>query len=336
MKKFLIYTVCFSALIIGINTAIDAFFKYKYSVYNLDFYKNKDVVFKLYKQETNGISDEWIKENTAVIIRSAGERTEKACFKILADVFGRDNVILIKNAVPFRSAAELCFRAGILKNKKWTLIVDSDVIFIKDRLIRYLKYSELLSRKKENVYSIKPYLISKFRKFPHSYGVSLYRTKYLEKALEYFSGVKGLQLEYQTALKVSENDNLENFNIMYYTGLGDFFQSYNDILRKSVIYCSKWKDLNEKIKFWEQNSFFDFDFKYALSGCNIKQEAEKPLYDEYGSIDSIFLNNYIRSLEADKKIKIGRRRVLTLNYINKTLKYFKRPEPDFVYVEKDF
>ena len=278
------------------------------------------------------ISDDFVKSNTAVIVRSVGERTENACLELLGDIFGKENVILVKNITPLKSAAAVCYEIALKKNKKWTLIVDSDILVIKERLLNFLKYAELLSQKYDDVYCVNGLMISKFREQPYNTGINLFYTKHLEKASEYLKDADFLKTELFVKVKMFQ-ENYMDYRMLYIIGLADFFQYYRDIVRKSLIFCCKWDNLDRKKSFWEKNSRFNRDFKYALEGCRIKDETETLFCSSKSGVDSMAVNKYLDELIQEKKLNLPEQKPLKLNEALNAVNYFKLPDADIVKVD---
>lgn len=338
MKKSII-----SAAIIIFIITVSAFCVYSAvnkSAYDIYDYKHvspishKSRYFDFSVKEAADISDDFIKENTTVIVRSAGERTEQISAELLADFFGRENIILVRNITPLRSAAEISYEIALKKNKKWTLIVDSDVLIIKDRLVNFLKYAELASRKYDDIYCVNGFMISRFLEKPFVTGINLFYTANLPKALKYLKESQVLKIEEYVKIKMSSQEKLLNYRFWYIIGLADFFQHYRDIIRKSVVFCYKWKMMEERKAFWAQNSAGDKEFQYALEGCRINREAESPLYTGYDSVDSRRLNEYIDKLVSENKIKIESQKPLKLNEALNAVNYFKFEEQDTVKIDR--
>ena len=332
MKKYFIIFAVIIIIIAVFSLIIPAAcLRLSYGIYSYEhIYKDKEYIELSGK---NNISDDFIKENTAVIVRSTGERTEKACLELLGDIFEKENIILVRNITPLKSASEICIKTALQKNKKWTLIVDADILVIKQRLLNFLKYSELLSRSNDDVFCINALMISKFRQTPYTTGINLFNTKHLAEALNHIKKSHFLRIEEFIKAKMSDRS-LHTYEILYVIGLADFFQSYKDIIRKSLIFGYKWKGINEAEIFWKKNSRFDKEFKYALEGCKIKDNAETPLYNKYDSIDSRMINKYIDKLIAENKIKLDKQKPLKLKDVFKALNYFKFNDADTVKIEK--
>ena len=334
MKIFFIKASVIIVIITALIWAAPKFFsRLSYEIYEYEnFYKDKEYI-EINAKEAESISDDFVKSNTAVIVRSVGERTEDVCLELLGDIFGKENIIFIKNITPLKSAAEICCEIALKKNKKWTLIVDADTLVIKQRLLNFLKYAELLSQKHDDVYCVNGLMISKFRVNPYTTGINLFYTNHLPKALNYIRESHFFKTEEFVKAKMFR-ENLQTYEILYVIGLADFFQFYRDIIRKSLIFSYKWKGINREKIFWEKNSFFDNDFKYALEGCNLKESAGAALYNGYDSVDSRMLNDYIDKLTAGNKIKIKKQKLLKLKEALNAVNYFKFHDTDTVKIDK--
>ncbi|MCO4822492.1 MAG: hypothetical protein KC469_10515, partial [Flavobacteriaceae bacterium] len=65
--------------------------------------------------------------NVTVIIRSVGERTTDACFKIISKQVPKTHIHIISE-VPFSKAVTETFKIAIRENRNWTLAVDADLL----------------------------------------------------------------------------------------------------------------------------------------------------------------------------------------------------------------
>jgi len=335
MRKYFIRlaaAVLIAAAVLFFANAL--FNKLSYGIYDYKNLENDPEYFNFSVKEASGISDDFIKENTTVIVRSVGERTEQASIELLSDFFGRENIILVRNITPLRSAVEISYEIALKKNKKWTLIVDSDILVIKDRLVNFLKYAELASRKYDDIYCVNGFMISRFLESPYVNGINLFYTANLSKALKYLNESQVLKIEEYIKIKMSSQENLLNYRFQYVIGLADFFQQYKDIVRKSIVFCYKWKRMDEKRMFWEQNSLGNKEFQYALEGCLISREAEILPYTGYDSVDSSRLNEYIDKLISENKIKIEKQKPLKLKEALNAVNYFKFDEEDSVTIDR--
>lgn len=75
-----------------------------------------------------------------IVIRSVGEATEQRLFNDLSQIdFIHEKNIAIVREKPFSESVKKTFELGIASNKKVLIVLDADLIIVKDRFIRFLR-----------------------------------------------------------------------------------------------------------------------------------------------------------------------------------------------------
>ena len=118
------------------------------------------------------MTDERPMENTIVVVRSVGERTEELCvFSLIAAGFCESQIKIIREA-PFKTALEKSLMLGIESSKKWLFCVDADVVILPDVLRKFFDEAE---RSIESVCELQAYVFDYFFGGPRQAGNHLYR-----------------------------------------------------------------------------------------------------------------------------------------------------------------
>lgn len=209
------------------------------------------------------VNKEFLAQNVTIIIRTVGERTTSLCSLLLENHISKENILEI-NETPFTQAIRKTFEIGVQQNRKWTFVVDADVLIRPNLLIELLNYAETTD---ERIFEIEGKIIDKFLPSPREAGNHLYRTSLMQYAIELIPDpLKEIRPETYVKNKMRE----KGFDwqvVDLIIGFHDFEQSYEDIYRKSFIQAKKHgdkvkKDLNQ----WKELAKKDDDFKIAIKG----------------------------------------------------------------------
>ena len=253
-------------------------------------------------------------KNITVIVRSVGERTEQKCVEYLENIFGKANVFLVKNKVPFSKAVEETFQIGLKQNKKWTLAIDADVFLFQDKIIQFFDDAEKFSLIEPKLYCLEGKLFDKFSQTYREVGFHLYKTKALKKALKFVEdGTNDIRPETYVKQKMAE------IGYGFYVndcqiGIHDFFQYPENIVKKAILHCKKHNDIETWIQKWQELSQYDDDFKWALKG--------KEIFDSLQEKTILVDKNYMDSLVSKYQIPDRDLNILTNKVIDEAiLKY---------------
>lgn len=211
-------------------------------------------------------------DEVTVVVRTIGERTEKKCIERLGEVFGEERVFVIKNITPFSKAMEESYRVGIRENRKWTLIIDADILLWKDRFCLFLrKANEII--KMQNCYCIQPYVYDNFFNRARLAGIHLYSTKLLKQSLIYCDNIA---LRPETYIeRAMANNGFYTYSICVILGIHDYFQSCEDIVKKGILHSKKHTSINSLVDYWEQNCEQNEDYIWILKGVEIGNSLSK-------------------------------------------------------------
>jgi hypothetical protein len=230
--------------------------------------------------------------NTTVVLRSVGEQTEDMSRKILVDVFGVENVFMVKDVAPFSLAVKRCFEVGIRQNKKWTLLVDADVLIFKDKMPGFIALvdSAFQCERYCEGFCFQGELFDKLLKRWREVGVHLYQTRLLPKALEFIAaGAYDLRPETYVKKRMADIGH-SHYVSKYPLGIHDFFQHPASIVKKAVLHCKKHEGMREVRSFWLKNSATDKDFYWALKGV----ELFESLSDDNMLVDYRFMDGLLQ------------------------------------------
>ncbi len=249
-----------------------------------------------------------------VIIRSSNERTEELCVKKAKEIFGDENVFLVKNVTPFSKAVEESYRIGIEKNKKWTFIVDADVILDKEKIHIFFEHAEAQLGFDPKLFCIAANVFDNLFQDYRVVGAHLYQTAHLTKGLEFIWGAAE-ELRPETYVKNNMNDRgFTYYAVNVSIGIHDFFQNYEDLVQKVILHSCK-HDPSKLLLLWQKLLPTSKDFTYALIGHKVykKNKDKKFIVDK----------NYMRSLTNNEDIAYDKQNILTEQEVNQKL-YDKR------------
>ncbi len=222
-----------------------------------------------------------ITNNLTVIIRSAGERTEQACYEFLARQVPEEQIFRVSE-VPFSATLRESLKLGVEQGRKWTLCVDADVL-VKERAVREIvEYAEM---EQDEVVEVQGYCIDKFFFGHKAAGNHMYRTKYLRYAIENIPA-EGTSLRPETdmldALKEKGFD-WKQYDITI--GLHDFEQYFRDIFAKKYLQSFKHEHkLAQFVREYRRWAETDPDYRVALWGLAAGVVSGRHTYADYTKV----------------------------------------------------
>lgn len=191
-----------------------------------------------------------------IIIRTTGERTEKACIKSCEQ---QGNVHVVRTC-PFGEAIRQAYKLALELNQYWTPVIDADVVLYKDSINK-----GLMEECSGTIFCYDGTTDDKIMMKPRRAGIHIYRTSLLETALKYIDSTK---------LKPESHVRREMEKIGYPTFTGktifgrhDYDQYYKDLWRKSVCQTKKLAKMIQKNNIrnkWLQLAKTDLDYKVIL------------------------------------------------------------------------
>lgn len=213
----------------------------------------------------------YIDKSLTVIIRTVGERTTALCHELLKKQISDNNIHIIFE-IPFTKAVRKTFEIGMNDNRKWTFVVDADVLVKPGIIDEIIEYGEATCR---NVFKIEGKVIDKFLDSPREAGTHLYRTRLMDHALELVPP-SNMSIRPETHVRNAMNKKgYPYIKTEIMTGLHDFEQYYRDIYRKCFVQSKKHHNrVLNIIKEWEKRASHDADFMVALAGFNAGSKYE--------------------------------------------------------------
>ncbi|HVO73170.1 MAG TPA: glycosyltransferase [Ignavibacteriaceae bacterium] len=246
-----------------------------------------------------------IDRNLTVVVRTVNERTTDACINLTAETVSREEINIV-NEIPFSEAVKKSFEIGIEKKKKWTLIIDADVLVRPSFIREVLEFADVQS---PDTFVILGLVFDKIFNVFRPAGNHLYRTRFLPDAMKLVSNnAYSIRPESDLINRMTENG-LKFIQKDLIAGLHDFEQDYLSIAKKSFVHAHKHTSIIEEIlPYWTERAAADLDFYAAMLG--IKAGS---LFNENVSIDSNFLEERCRTL-LDKKVFIPKPPLSTSEY----------------------
>jgi hypothetical protein len=174
-------------------------------------------------------------DKTTIILRECGERTADAAYHLLSEVAAPGALHRV-NTAPFSRCLAESFKLGIEQGREWTLCIDADVLVTAVGICELQVTAELLP---EHVFEVQGLIQDRFFGIRRPAGNHLYRTCYLERALELIPEEgTSLRPESSTIDRMRELGFVD-LQLPTLTGLHDYEQHYNDIYRKCFLQGKK-------------------------------------------------------------------------------------------------
>lgn len=219
-----------------------------------------------------------------IIIRSSGERTEDACYK-LAKRHGQPEII---RTCPFGESIRQTYDLASNFNQKWTPVIDADVLLY-DNTIRHA--IQELNQKSDKIFcldgSTRDMVMMKNRRA----GVHIYRTELVQQAKKY---VDDRHIKPETNVRRHmQKDGFPTWcspNVVF--GQHDYEQYYRDLWRKAVCQTRKLSGMVKKRPAkWKRLAKRDNDFLVIynayLYGIKYVDEIIIDARQDYGALENL-------------------------------------------------
>ncbi len=229
-------------------------------------------------------NQEFTNKNVTAVIRTVGERTEKICHELLRKQIPEGNIHIVRES-PFTEALRKTFEVGIAADRKWTFVVDADVLLNDGIIQEMVDNAETLD---ESVFELEGKIIDKFLDNPREAGNHLYRTSLLSEALQFIPDpLESLRPETHVKNAMQEKG-YKCLVTDILVGFHDFEQFYRDIYRKSFVQAKKHNlRVKKLLRQWQVMAETDVDYRVALAGFRQGNKHSKniavaidPLYEE--------------------------------------------------------
>jgi len=245
----------------------------------------------------------FINQNITAIIRSVGERTENLCYELARKQIDEENIHIIRET-PFSEAVRKTFEVGIRENRKWTLVLDADVLVRAGVVEDLVGYAENME---DNVFEIEGKIIDKFlfSLNPREGGIHFYRTTYMTEALQYIPKPQDA-IRPEFLVKNAMQAQGRPWRVIdLVVGVHDFEQFYRDIYRKCFIQAKKHFVYVEKmLPQWVELSENDPDFQVAVAGFKAGAEYDKAVSIDKNSAFMIAFDKTINNLGLAEKDRL--------------------------------
>jgi len=212
--------------------------------------------------------------DATIVIRSANERTEPLCKKLILEQGVKEENLFIVREVPFSESMHKSFKIGINNRLPWTFCVDADVLLRPGSIEYMLKIAD---KQKNKVCEIQGMMLDKFFGGPRPVGIHLYRTSLLPEVLKRIPR-EGIDIrpEHYTLNKMKE-DGFPWIKIPYIVGIHDEEQYNFDTYRKCFVHGVKHLHYVKLfVEIWKSKKEDDHDFRVALQAladCIINTET---------------------------------------------------------------
>lgn len=232
-----------------------------------------------------------------VIIRSAGERTEYLCKKLILDQGLAEDKIQIIREVPFSQALRKSYQLGIESGCRWTLCIDADVLLRPGSISKMLQFAE---KQHAKVCEIQGFILDKFFGGIRKGGIHLYRSSLLPKVIRQIPDEgENIRPETQT-LHNMRKLGYERAVVSYVVGIHDEEQFNKDIYRKALVHGVKHIDrLHLFVSLWKEGLKRDPDFAVALTALSDGIKLHDQLYID--AKQEIYIQKFSESGFQEKK-----------------------------------
>jgi len=210
--------------------------------------------------------------DVAVVVRSSGERTSAFCIQLLEEQAG-PIAGKIEGVAPFNVASIKSAELAVATGKKYTALVDADVLISPGSLS---KLRNILESAGDDTFLVNTYTLDKFHLAGREGGIHFYRTHLLAKYLELANEWRNLpRPEAKFHHWMEEN----GYKIHYdssITSIHEFFQWKKDVQQKVGFRLKKLGIPHLKhAGYLKKMGWLDPDFKIAgnLRNNNYKMEV---------------------------------------------------------------
>ena len=239
-------------------------------------------------------------DKLVVVIRSSGERTLNSCVELVQSQIDNDSIIIVEE-FPFEKALRKCYKLAIDSQKEWLLTIDADMLITKNAISNLLDHG--LSSE-EDVFQLQGLIFDKLTYSYRNAGPRLYRSKYLQKALQFLPEDRSTIRPEFTIIEQMKVSGLKSIETGELYAIHDFEQFYNDVYRKSFVHAQKHAYLiPDLIKIWQSLVGIDSDYKIALRGL-----YDGMLFEKLAVIDKRDYNelasNALRDLNLQEKSNV--------------------------------
>ena len=229
----------------------------------------------------------------SIVIRSVGERTTDVC-RTLLEAACPGAPLTVINETPFSKAIRKGFESGIEMQRRWTLVIDADVLVRADFIEEASAFMRELNG---DAFVVQGLIFDKMFNLLRPAGNHLYNTSLLEKALDCIPE-EGESIRPES----STIDRMVGLGYPFIqrdlvAGLHDYEQNYIDIAKKCFVQTHKHSMFVDEVwpqwEAWKKN---DPDFEAAILGVKAGKALQDTVY-----IDSRFLEKCIFDFHGEDR-----------------------------------
>jgi glycosyltransferase involved in cell wall biosynthesis len=226
-------------------------------------------------------------DDLTIVVRGVGERTAEACSNLLRRAVPGVDLVEVR-ATPFSEALRQGFAAGIERGRRWTLVMDADVLVRADFPREVVDFAEAQG---EDLFVVQGLVLDKMFGLLRPAGNHLYRTAMLPEALERIPE-EGATLRPESATIDGMTSRGRLFiQTPLVAGLHDYCQHPLDIVRKCFVQAHKHGPYVDRVwPFWEAAAEVDQDFVWAMLGARLGRAHAGQVF-----IDSGFLRGQMEA-----------------------------------------
>jgi hypothetical protein len=212
--------------------------------------------------------------NVSVVIRSADERTEHLCYKLIDEQgVSEGNIYSVKQR-PFSKALRVGLEIGYETQTDWVYCIDADILLRPNAISEILEFGQFQDH---SVCEIQGRVYDKFFGGPRPAGNHLYRRELIPEVIKRIpeEGIN-IRPEYHT-LQAMKRDGYSWLDVDTCVGLHDSEQFFKDVYRKCFVQAHKHAHLAELfLETWRRQTSDDPDMRVALAGFSdgIKHAGE--------------------------------------------------------------
>jgi len=217
-------------------------------------------------------------DELTVVIRSAGERTERLCAGVLRQRLPDSGQLHVLHEVPFSAAVRRTFEIGIQSNRPWLIAIDADIIPLDDVVVRM---REICGKMASEAFVATPLFLCKSVGGLATRGLHCYRASLLDEALRATPNAKE-PLRPESAIQDAMRQ--RGYTRECYAkvfGLHEYEQSYRHLYIKSMLRSRKEGDpfmLMKRLRDAQEESndatVALWGFEDALAGENLPDEYD--------------------------------------------------------------
>lgn len=268
-----------------------------------------------------------LSSSVTIVVRSVGERTEAVCIKLLQEIFPESRVELLKNISPFSETVRHTFELAANCGTKWLLSIDADVLPDRQGLLDLVERGE---QAEPTVFELQGKVLDKLFGGPRPAGVHLYRTEFAQQAIQFIpKPEESLRPESYTIRRMAEVGYVWR-QLEMMTGLHDFEQSFNDLLRKAFVHSRKHKKYMPVIsEYWRRMSETDSDYSIALAAYEFGTKYKDTITIDSSAVPQELVSK-LGALQLEEKSELEE---YTLVQVAEVIKQHLLP-PEFIKFEK--